>query len=72
MLVKVEVYSDGENWCARGIGQDTFTQGASADEVYNNIKEAAALHFEDGSQSNEIDILVVTELKLDHAPPSTG
>ncbi len=27
MLVKLEVYSDGEYWCARGIGEDIFTQG---------------------------------------------
>ena len=47
MLVKVEVYHDGENGCARGIGEDIFTQGATVDEVYNNIKEAVALHFED-------------------------
>jgi hypothetical protein len=47
MLVKVEVYHDGENWCARGTGEDIFTQGATVDEVYKNIKEAVALHFED-------------------------
>lgn len=47
MLVKVEVYYDGENWCARGIGEDIFTQGATVHEVYANIKEAVALHFED-------------------------
>jgi hypothetical protein len=47
MLVKVGVYHDGENWCARGLGEDSFTQGATVDEVYNNIKEAVALHFED-------------------------
>ena len=72
MLVKVEVYHDGENWCARGIGEDIFTQGATVDEVYNNIKEAVALHFENGSHTDKIDILVVSELKLDHAPPAPG
>lgn len=47
MLVKVEVYSDGEMWCARGIGEDIFTQGQTVEELYRNIQEAVALHFED-------------------------
>ncbi len=46
MLVKIENYYDGESWCARGIGQDIFTQGRTLDELYDNIKEAVALHFE--------------------------
>ncbi len=47
MLVKIEVYNDGEFWCARGIGESIFTHGQTADELYANIKEAVALHFED-------------------------
>lgn len=47
MLVKIEVYNDGEAWCARGIGEDIFTQGQTVDELYRNIQEAVALHFED-------------------------
>ena len=50
MLVKIEVYNDGESWCARGIGEDIFTQGQTVDELYANIKEAVALHFENGSR----------------------
>lgn len=49
MLVKFEVYHDGESWCARGIGHDIFTQGATVDEVFANIREAVALHFDNGS-----------------------
>jgi hypothetical protein len=48
MLVKIEVYNDGESWCARGIGEDIFTQGQTLDELYTNIKEAVSVHFEDG------------------------
>jgi hypothetical protein len=48
MLVKIEVYNDGESWCARGIGEDIFTQAQTVDEVYANIEEAVALHFENG------------------------
>jgi hypothetical protein len=72
MLVKMEVYQDGDTWCARGIGQDIFTQGQTADELFRNIKEAVALHFENGSESPDIDILVVSELKLPHAPAASS
>lgn len=72
MLVKVEVYQDGDVWCARGIGHDIFTQGQTADELFSNIREAVALHFENGSTRPDIDILVVSELKLPHAPAATS
>lgn len=56
MLVKMEVYQDeDEMWCARGIGQDIFTQGETADELFQNIREAVALHFENGKPAPEID-----------------
>jgi len=72
MLVKMEVYQDGDTWCARGIGQDIFTQGQTADELFRNIKEAVALHLENGTQPTDIDILVVSELKLSHALAATS
>ena len=72
MLVKMEVYHDGEFWCAKGIGEDIFTQGRTVDEVFQNIKEAVATHFENGTEPVEIDILVVSELKLKHAPAPTS
>ena len=72
MLVKMEVYQDGEFWCAKGIGQDIFTQGRTVDEVFQNIKEAVAAHFENGSEPVEIDILVVSEMKLKHAPATSS
>jgi hypothetical protein len=71
MLVKIEVYNDGESWCARGIGEDIFTQAQTVDELYSNIKEAVALHFENGSRPTEIDILIVSEMKLNHAPAAS-
>lgn len=72
MLVKIEVYNDGESWCARGIGEDIFTQGQTVDELYRNIREAVALHFEDELPASEINVLVVSELKLTHAPAATS
>jgi hypothetical protein len=72
MLVKIEVYSDGQTWCARGIGEDIFTQGRTVDELYHNIREAVALHFEDDGKPSEIDVLIVSEMKLTHAPAATS
>jgi hypothetical protein len=72
MLVKIEVYQEDDTWCARGIGHDIFTQGQTADELFRNIQEAVALHFENGAQAPDIDILVVSELKLPHAPAATS
>ncbi len=66
MLVKVEAYHDGESWCARGIGEDLFTQGDSLDELMDNIKEAASLHFEERLEQGEtltILLLLETEVK---------
>jgi len=45
MLVKIEIYFDGEFWCARGIGEDIFTQGNTLDDLYQNIKEAVSVHY---------------------------
>ncbi len=50
MLVKFETYFDGEYWCARGIGEDIFTQGGSFDELQRNIQEAVAVHFGEPSE----------------------
>jgi len=60
MLVKVEVYNDGESWCARGIGQDIFTQGQTIDELYENVWEAIALHFDGEIPQSEINLSVVS------------
>jgi hypothetical protein len=65
MLVKMETYYDGESWCARGIGQDIFTQGSTLDELFDNIKEAVALHFEELHEP--ITILTISEMKLPDA-----
>jgi hypothetical protein len=56
MLVKVQVYNDGEAWCARGIGQDIFTHGQTVDELYENICEAVALHFEGDIPVHEVAV----------------
>ncbi|MSQ15534.1 MAG: type II toxin-antitoxin system HicB family antitoxin [Dehalococcoidia bacterium] len=65
MLVKIELYHDGETWCAKGIGEDIFTQGSTLDEAFANIKEAVALHFDEPEQP--INILVLSEISLGSA-----
>lgn len=70
MLLKVEAYHDGEMWCARGIGEDVFTQGATLDELIANLREAVSLHFEDHETPPEI--LVFSEVRLAHATVAAG
>ena len=65
MLVKVETYYDGKFWCARGIGEDIFTQGKTLDEVSKNIREAVALHFEEQLRHDKtINILILSETEV--------
>ena len=70
MLVKVETYFDGEFWCARGIGEDIFTQGGTLDELFQNIKEAVSVHF--GDITEPITILTISEVKLSDAKAASG
>ena len=70
MLVKIENYFDGDNWCARGIGEDIFTQGKTLDELHENMKEAVACHFSDVSEP--ITILTLSEVKLADAKASAS
>jgi predicted RNase H-like HicB family nuclease len=63
MLVKFEVYNDGEYWCARGIGVDIFTHGKTLDELMDNIKEAVEVHFEEMlEKGEEVRILSISEM----------
>ena len=70
MLVKIETYFDGDNWCARGIGEDIFTQGKTLDELHENVKEAVSCHF--GDISDSITILTLSEVKLADAKASAN
>ncbi|MCK4433569.1 MAG: type II toxin-antitoxin system HicB family antitoxin [Methanomicrobia archaeon] len=65
MLVKFEIYNDGEYWCARGIGVDIFTQGKTLDEAMDNIREAVEVHFDELlSSGEEIKILSISETEV--------
>ena len=70
MIVKIEAYHDGEFWCARGIGEDIFTQGETFDELIENIKEAVALHFEEVEPLP--DVLLISEVKISNAISAAG
>jgi predicted RNase H-like HicB family nuclease len=39
-MIKVEIYHDGEFYCARCLDFDIFSQGKSLDELVLNIKES--------------------------------
>ena len=65
MVVKIESYFDGERWCARGIGEDIFTQGDTLDQLMENVKEAVALHFdEELRKGNSLSILLLSEAEV--------
>ena len=70
MLVKIETYFDGEFWCARGIGEDIFTQGKTLDELHKHIQEAVSAHF--GDTDEPITILTLSEVKLEHAKAASS
>nr|MDO8080025.1 type II toxin-antitoxin system HicB family antitoxin [Candidatus Freyarchaeota archaeon] len=73
MLVKFEVYNDGEYWCARGIGVDIFTQGKTLDELMGNVKEAVELHFDEVLSSGEdIQILSIFEFVVHSLVEAAG
>lgn len=73
MLVKFEVYFDDEFWCARGIGVSIFTQGKTLDELMENIKEAASLHFEDILESGEeLKVLSISEFEVHPVAKAAG
>jgi len=59
-------YFDGEYWCARGLGEDIFTQGKKTyDELLTNIRAAVSLHFEDLiSKGGTLEILVMSEMEV--------
>ena len=76
MLVKIEVNNDDESWRARGIGEDIFRQGQTADKLYANIKEAVALHFENGKPSKKMKKYLIVIERTDsgyssHSPDLT-
>lgn len=65
MLVKFEIYNDGEYWCARGIGFDIFTQGKTLDDLMKNIREAVEVHFGELLEKGEtIRILSISEIEV--------
>ena len=65
MVVKVEAYHDGAFWCARGVREDFFTQGGTLDELVQNVREAASLHFENVLRRGEnLNILLISETEV--------
>ncbi|MBN2517325.1 MAG: type II toxin-antitoxin system HicB family antitoxin [Candidatus Altiarchaeota archaeon] len=67
MMIKAEIYFDGEHYCARTIDIDVFTQGKTLDEVMENLREAVSLHLEE-EKLPESSILTMMELKPTKVP----
>lgn len=66
MLVEFEVYNDGVYWCARGIGENIFTQGKTLDELTDNMKEAVEVYYMELLEKGEqIKILSLFELEVE-------
>jgi len=66
LKVKFEITHDGEFWCASATNEGIFTQGETLDELFKNIREAAALHFgENLDRGEEIKIIVVSETSIE-------
>ncbi len=68
-IIKVEIYFDGEYYCARCLNIDVFTQGKTLDETVKNLTEAVSLHLEDEEQktydlSEKPAILALMELEV--------
>ncbi|KAF1073706.1 type II toxin-antitoxin system HicB family antitoxin [Methanogenium sp. MK-MG] len=73
MLIKFDIYYDGECWCARGIGVDIFTQGRTPDELIGNINDAAELHFEEDIEAGEqITVVSLTEFQVGSVAKISG
>ena len=66
----MESYFDGEMWCARGLGVEIFTQGASYDELIENVREAVDVHFD--VADNVSEVLLLSEIKINHGPIAVG
>lgn len=65
MVIKVEVYHDGECWCARGIGADIFACSDTLDGLLSEVKDAAACHFEDELKAGQpLNLLILTEAEV--------
>ena len=63
--VKLEARWSPEGWWARGIGESIYTQGEDLEELWANIQEAVAIHFD----NEPVDIQVVIE---GHVPQTTS
>ncbi len=70
MLIKIETYYDGALWCARGIGEDIFTQGKTLDELHKNIREAVSTHF--GDTEEPLTILTLSEETMVNAKAASN
>ncbi|MEN9979576.1 MAG: type II toxin-antitoxin system HicB family antitoxin [candidate division WOR-3 bacterium] len=65
MIIKFEVYTDGKCWCARGINADIFTCSDSLDNLVEELRDAAACHFEEELKKGKpLTLAIHTKIKV--------
>lgn len=52
-----------EGWWARGVGESVYTQGDTLDDLWENIQEAVAVHFD----SHPVRVQLVIESHVPQA-----
>ncbi len=63
--IKMEARWSPEGWWAHAVGESIYTQGEDLDELWENIQEAVAIHFD----NEPVDIQLVI---LGHVPQATS
>jgi hypothetical protein len=58
MTIKIEVYHDGEAWCARGIDYDIFTCAKSLDKLIKSIEQATCCHFSGRTKKRKLEVII--------------
>lgn len=64
--VKLIAHCTPAGWWARGVGESLYTQGNTLDELWENIQEAVAVHFD----NEPVAIQLVIESHVPQAAPA--
>lgn len=65
--VKMAARWTPEGWWARGVGESIYTQGDTLDDLWENIQEAVAVHFD----NEPVAIQLVIESHVPQAAPAS-
>ncbi len=65
--IKMVAHCTPDGWWARALGESIYTQGDTLDELWANIQDAVAVHFED----RPVTVELVIESHAPQAPSTT-